>query len=121
MGSKRWIFLQRTVHDISKLFQLLENAIRDSLIPALCGREVTKDQRRMWSLPYRYGGLGIRNPLKTADREYSASSGVTESLTNLICQQNQDISQLDREKVKERRKEKKPTKKKKKKKKKKKS
>ena len=103
--SKRWTFLQRTVHDISKLFQPLENAICAALIPALCGREVTEDQRRMLSLPYRYGGLGIRNPVKRADQEYNASSGVTESLTNLICQQNQDILQLDREKVKERRKE----------------
>ena len=47
-------------------------------------------------------GLGIRNPVKTADREYIASSGVTEQLTNLICQQITDITQLDREKVKER-------------------
>merc|ERR1711874_163771 len=57
--SKRWTFLQRTDHDISKLFQPLENAIWDSLI---CGREVTEDQRRMLSLPYRYGGVRNEKP-----------------------------------------------------------
>ena len=100
--SKRWTFLQRTVHDTNEMFQPVENAIRELLIPAICGRKVTDIERRMLSLPYRYGGLGIRNPVKTADREYIASSGVTEQLTNLICQQITDIMQLDREKVKER-------------------
>ena len=102
---KRWTFLQRTVCGISKLFQPLEEAISENLIPAICGRPVTEEQRRMLSLPYRYGGLGIRNPVKTADREYNSSSGVTESLTNLICQQNPDITKLDREKQKEKKKE----------------
>merc|ERR1712121_557990 len=102
---KRWTFLQRTVHDISELFQQLEKAISENLIPTICGRLVTEDQRRILSLPYRYGGLGIRNPVKTADREYTSSLGVTESLTNLICQQNPDITKLDREKQKEKKKE----------------
>ena len=103
--SKRWTFLQRTVQGTSQMFQPVENAIRESLIPAICGRQVTENERRMLSLPYRYGGLGIRNPVKTADREYTASSGVTELLTNLICQQKTDITQLDKEKVIERKQE----------------
>ena len=51
--SKRWTFLQRTVYGISELFQPLENAISENLIPIICGRLVTEDQRRMLALPYR--------------------------------------------------------------------
>ena len=95
-------FSTKTVQDTNENFQPVEKTIRESLIPAICGRKVSDIERRMLSLPYRYGGLGIRNPVKTADREYTDSSSVTELLTNLICQQITDITQLDRDKVKER-------------------
>ena len=36
------------------------------------------------SLPVRYGGLGIANPVETAEREYQASITVTENLAELI-------------------------------------
>ncbi len=52
-----------------------------------------------FSLPVRYGGLGIADPTETADREYDASRSVTESLANLILHQQQDISRYDREAV----------------------
>ena len=39
--SSRWTLFQRTVPDASELFETLENAIRDRLIPALVGREVS--------------------------------------------------------------------------------
>ena len=103
--SQRWTFLQRTVEGISEMFQPVEDAIREFLIPAICGRQVSDFERRMLSLPYRYGGLGIRNPVKTADREYAMSSGVTEELTRLICQQVTDMTQLDKNKMKERKEE----------------
>ena len=49
----------------------------------------------MLALPLRYGGLGIQNPTKTADREYQASRKITSQLTNLIFNQDQDLSKLD--------------------------
>ena len=103
--SQRWTFIQRTVQGIGEMFQPVEDAIRESLIPAICGRQVSEIERRMLSLPYRYGGLGIRNPVKTADREYTTSSGVTEELTRLICQQVTDMTQFDKDKMKKRKQE----------------
>ena len=50
----------------------------------------------MLALPLRYGGLGIQNPTKTADREYQASKRITSQLTELIFNQDQDLSKLDR-------------------------
>ena len=43
-----------------------------------------------------FGGLGIQNPTKTADREYQASKRITSQLTELIFNQDQDLSKLDR-------------------------
>ena len=41
----------------------------------------------MLALQVRYGGLGIANSEKTADKEYKTSRKVTEKLTELIKQQ----------------------------------
>ena len=38
----------------------------------LCGRQIS-DVERIFSLPYRFGGLEILNPAEIADREYSTS------------------------------------------------
>ena len=37
----RWTFLQRTIDNVSKFFEPLEEAIRNKLIPALVGRNVS--------------------------------------------------------------------------------
>ena len=69
------------------------------LIPAICGREVSSLERQIFALPYRYGGLGLLNPVNCSQLEYEMSVEVTSQLTNLICQQNMDLSKLDREKI----------------------
>ena len=97
--SQRWKFIQRTTPGISELFTPLEDAIRQDLIPALCGRKVSDAERRIFSLPYRYGGLGILNPTQTAEKEYQASKEITAALTDLILQQDMDLSHLDRDAV----------------------
>ena len=94
--SSRWCYLQRTIEGISELFQPLEEAICQSLIPAILGRNVDKIERDMLALPLRYGGLGIQNPTKTADREYEASRKITKQLTELIFIQDQDLGKLDK-------------------------
>ena len=95
----RWSYVQRTIKNISHLFVPLEAAIRNTLIPAIIGREISDIDRRILGLPLRYGGMGILNPVETADREYEASVKITESLAELIFQQNTDIRQLDEESV----------------------
>lgn len=39
--SQRWTFVQRTIKDISFLFEPLQEAIRNILIPAICGKVVS--------------------------------------------------------------------------------
>ena len=91
----RWSFIQRTVKGIGYLFQPLEDAIRNQLVPAIVGREVSDLERRMLALPYRHGGLGLRNPVSSADAEYRSSVEVTADLTNLIRRQETNLALLD--------------------------
>ena len=105
--SQRWKFIQRTMGNIGQLFQPLEDAIRSELIPAICGRHVSSLERRIFALPYRYGGLGILNPVECSQIEYETSVEITSNLTDLICQQNMDLSMLDRDAISEKKKEKK--------------
>ena len=50
--SQRWKFIQRTTPGIAEIFTPLEDAIRQHLIPALCGREVSDNEQRLFALPY---------------------------------------------------------------------
>ena len=97
--SRRWAHVQRTIPDIANLFEPLENAISDKLIPALLGRPVSPIERDILSLPVRLGGMGIQNPTLTADDEFKASQHITHDLTEIICQQEKDLSNYDRERV----------------------
>ena len=63
----RWSFIQRTIGGISSLFTPLEECIRDVFIPAVVGRRVSDLERKYLSLPVRYGGLGIANPVEICD------------------------------------------------------
>ena len=97
--SHRWTFVQRTIKDISELFNPLEDAITNNLIPALTGRTVSDTEREIIALPLRYGGLGMQNPVKTADREFHASNSITEELQNLICRQDPQLANFDKSKM----------------------
>ena len=61
----------------SEVFEALENAIRDQLIPALVRREVSDVQRQILALPIRHGGLGLTDPRETAKTEYEHSTQIT--------------------------------------------
>ena len=93
--SCRWRYLQRTVPNIGEQFRPLEDTIRHRFIPSLLGREVSDTERRVLALPYRYGGLAIRNPVTTADEEFQASSMITTELTNAIVNQEDDVSSMN--------------------------
>ena len=49
----------------------------------------------MLALPLRHGGLSISNPVNTAEKEYEASISVTQSLKNLIRDQQMNLDELD--------------------------
>ena len=98
--SQRWKFVQRTIKNISHLFEPLERVIRDEFIPAICGRDISDTERRLFALPYRLGGLGIVNPVESADAEYERSKIITSELTSMIFAQEEDYSKFSQEEAK---------------------
>ena len=97
--SHRWTYVQRTAPCTGHLFQPLENVIRKKLIQALVGRSVSDIERRILALPVRLGGIGLSNPVLSADCEYSASASITRNLTNVIYSQDKDLKNYDRVQV----------------------
>jgi len=57
----------------TELFEPLQNAIRDQVIPALVGRGVSDAERHILALPLRHGGLGLTDPRETTKTEYEPS------------------------------------------------
>ena len=69
----KWTYLTLTVPNISDLLEPLEYALRQKLLPALTGRDgITDTERELFALPIKFGGLGIANPTKTANAQYSS-------------------------------------------------
>ena len=97
--SHRWTYVLRTIPDIKHLLAPLEEAIANVLIPAILGRDVSVLEREILELPVRFGGLGMPNPVKTADREYKCSKEITEPLVKLILKQELSLENLDKDAI----------------------
>ena len=95
----KWNFLQRTVPQTSHFFQPLEDLIRNTFLPQLTGRAISPLERDVLALPARDGGLGIPNPVETADENFAASISVTKELSTRI--RKQDTEMPDEEKMNE--------------------
>ena len=85
----RWVYLMRTVRDISSFLKPLEDAIRLQLLPSISGHPgCSADEWDLLSLPCRFGGLGLINPTKVSDSQFDASLLITASLKDLIIKQS---------------------------------
>ena len=69
------------------------------MIPALAGRQVSEMERQILALPVRMGGMGIDNPVTTADHEFEASTLITNSLTSVIYRQESNFDNYDKSQV----------------------
>ena len=79
----------------------LENCIRDSFIPAIMnGHKCNDEERLILTLPPRLGGLGIPNPVTSADQEYNNSLKVTSARAERIITQEQ-WNGVDEQNIKE--------------------
>jgi hypothetical protein len=91
--SRRWQFVCRTTPNIYEPMKKLESLIREKLIPAfLGGREVSDDMRKVYDLPSRLGGQGIRNLVEDAAFECENSMLITEQLTDAIFHQHSQLN-----------------------------
>ena len=81
-----WQFTQRVTPDSARLFEPVENALRNHFVPALLGdgNEVEHDLRILTSLGVKQAGVGIADPTATADACFAASEAATMALTKAL-------------------------------------
>ena len=92
----KWSYMQRTVPGIGPLFEPLEEIIRHEFLPTLLGTHVSDLQRELIALPARLGGLGIENPVLSADTAYEHSLHCTGPLVeHLLSDEELDGSTID--------------------------
>ena len=91
----KWTFAQRVLPNTAHMYQPLEEKIRLLLIPTIIGKAPSDIERKVFALPARNGGLGIRNPEETAEENYKDSREITKPLTDLIKQQEQRNEKLN--------------------------
>ena len=89
-------FLQQVVPSFpyhASLFQPLENILRTVFIPNITGRLAPSDtDRDALALPTRLGGLGLHNPAKQCDLQFSASRSISKPLIESILLQDSEYS-----------------------------
>ena len=86
--SKRWKFVARTTPGISQQFKHLDWLTTEHFIPPIIGKDFfTENMKEVFSLPAKYGGLGITRMEETSDMEYENSKWMTQELTDAIYYQ----------------------------------
>ena len=81
---REWIFLHRVVPDCCSLFTELEKSLLSSFLPAMFGCDISSLEQRLFSLPMRFGGLGLDLPTVSANSLYAASGHATEAIVSAI-------------------------------------
>ena len=76
--------MQRVVPNCESCFEILCNALNDIFWPALFQGTVSDSEKKMFSLPARHGGLGIRDPLSTAVSSFANSRKCTAHIVDAI-------------------------------------
>ena len=73
-----WAYMQRVIANCADAFAPLHDAIK--FLPTLVGGNISE---WLFSLPARMGGLGVRDPVKSAQMAYSASKEGMAKITML--------------------------------------
>ena len=61
-----WSFLQRVIPDCRDAFSKIRKKVNDTFWPALFDGSVDENEVKLFSLPARMGGLGVRDPVESA-------------------------------------------------------
>ena len=80
-----WQYVQRTVNGCGPWFAPVEQALTERFLPSLLKiPKVTTEQRQLYALPVKFGGLGLPDPTSTADATFATSRAATEHLGEAI-------------------------------------
>ena len=90
--SKRWLYIMRTLNNIQHIFQPLEDCIKNYFLPTFIKHHFNELDRAIFSLPAKFGGLGIFDPTKICQYEYQYSREATAPLTEAIKLQKTQLT-----------------------------
>ena len=82
-----WQYVQRVVPDSAPFFSPLERAIRNNLLPPLLGvdrGDIDAEFRELLGQSVKGGGIGIRNPVDTAQFLFEMSNRAAEHLIDSL-------------------------------------
>eukprot|EP01024_Parvocaulis_polyphysoides_P048301 TRINITY_DN4596_c0_g1_i1.p2 TRINITY_DN4596_c0_g1~~TRINITY_DN4596_c0_g1_i1.p2 ORF type:complete len:250 (+),score=24.52 TRINITY_DN4596_c0_g1_i1:347-1096(+) len=81
---REWTFLCRVVDDISQLFESIQKLIFDEFLPSVAGFNLNEHEKKLFSLPCRYGGLGIDDPCAQEFKPFENSEKMTKIVSDAI-------------------------------------
>jgi hypothetical protein len=81
-----WQYLQRVLPDAGSYFKPIEEALATNFLPALLQEPASNAEplRALMAMPVRCAGLGIADPVQTADGCHAASVECTRELTSTL-------------------------------------
>ena len=82
----------RTMEDIAHLYQPLEDCIKNVFLPSFLQISFSDSERKLFSLPAKYGGLGVFNPTEICPYEFQSSCNATAPLVKMITDQRLEVS-----------------------------
>ena len=79
---QQWQFVQRVIEDTDESFAPLETALAERFLPALFGTDLEEDThlRALSSLPIKWSGLALPNPVHSGASNYEASTQMCQHL-----------------------------------------
>ena len=80
----RYTYTMRTIPDISLMLKPLDDAISIFIKTLLNGYNFNDDERILYSLPAKFGGLGLIIPSLMSDQEYRNSRIITNESTEFV-------------------------------------
>ena len=79
-----WNYLQRVIPSNGEEYLDLKKEIERQLIPAIFGREILDREFGLLELPAKWGGMGLRDPVKTSKGSFDDSLYATLLIQNAI-------------------------------------
>ena len=87
----RFTYFLRTIEGMEDYLKPLDNTISNILLPAIFCTTISKQQRELYALPIKNGGLGYANLTEKASREYEASRVVNAPLVAIMMLQGNTL------------------------------
>ncbi len=79
-----WSFLQRVVPECKKSFSVLRDKICEVFWPAVFEGPIDESEAKLFSLPARIGGLGLRDPVEMSDMVFASSREGSSHLVDAV-------------------------------------